>query len=66
MIAPLVLSHSALNEIADLDEAARAELVRVLLLSLTGLKGLALIFAAMAQVDAHADEIYRFEFEKES
>ncbi|RUS64908.1 hypothetical protein EGN72_02635 [Pseudorhodobacter sp. E13] len=53
------------DQFLKLPDAARADLAVALLCSLTGPAGLALIFAAMAQVDAHADDLYRLEFEKE-
>lgn len=51
--------------VEHLTEDARANLATALLCSLPGTQGLTLILIAMAHVEAHADDLYRIEFEKE-
>ena len=63
---PVVLiPHAHLADALALPMQARASLAVALLTSLNGPEGMALMFAVMAKVDAHANEIYRSEFEKE-
>ena len=58
-------SASQPNPFPNLTDAARADLAVALLCNLTGPDGLTLIFAASAQIDDHANDLCRLEFEKE-